>query len=278
MGLGLNAQSDTSSLKEKTLYRIIKTDGGEIIGKIISEDEREIYVLTKDQRRIYIPQHAIKELVPLQVNSFNSLDKLLGEDRFASRYFITTNGLPIKKGEHYVQWNLFGPDFQFGLGNNIGVGVITSWFGTPIIANIKKSWQIEENLHLGVGALVGSLSWVELGSGGALPFASITFGDRGSNLSFSGGYGSVWAEQGGRAGGALASVAGMTKISSKFSLVFDSFIVVGTQGNETAALIIPGLRWHQSEGKAFQFGFLAIVGGGEATAIPIPMVQWYRNL
>lgn len=60
MGLGLNAQSDTSSLKEKTLYRIIKTDGGEIIGKIISEDEREIYVLTKDQRRIYIPQHAKK--------------------------------------------------------------------------------------------------------------------------------------------------------------------------------------------------------------------------
>ncbi len=275
--LGLMAQTDSTALKDKTLYRIIKTDGGELVGKILKEDEREIYFLTEDQRRIYIPQHVIKELIPLDSKSFREHNASVGEDRFATRYFFTTNGLPIKKGEHYVQWNLYGPDFQFGLGNNFGVGIITSWFGTPVVANLKKTWQLEENVHFGLGALVGTLSWVNIESGGALPFASITFGDRSQNLSFSGGYGSVWGNNY-RGGGALASVGGMTKLSQKFSLVFDSFIVVANNGGSSGALVIPGIRWHQSEGKAFQFCFLAYIGEGEAAAIPIPMVQWYRNL
>ncbi len=44
------------------------------------------------------------------------------------------------------------------------------------------------------------------------------------------------------------------------------------------ALFIPGLRWHQSEKKAFQFGFTGVVYDGEMWQIPIPMVQWYRTL
>ncbi|NNE56207.1 MAG: hypothetical protein HKN32_09310, partial [Flavobacteriales bacterium] len=43
-------------------------------------------------------------------------------------------------------------------------------------------------------------------------------------------------------------------------------------------LLMPGVRWHQAEGKAFQFGFAAIAANGEILQIPIPTVQWYRSL
>lgn len=247
--------------------------------KIISADARELYLLTEDNRKIYMPQHTIKKIEKVGREEFDATGNYVGEDRFATRYFFTTNGLPIKKGEHYIQWNLFGPDLQFGLGNNVGVGVITSWFGAPVIANVKKTWKVEENVHVGVGALVGTASWAALDVGGALPFASLTFGNRVSNLSFSLGYGSIW-DGDGAGGTSLASIGGITKLSPKFSLVFDSFIIVPNAGGvaNTGALIIPGLRWHQSEGKAFQFGFVGLVSSEGVIPIPIPMVQWYRNL
>ena len=132
-----------------------------------------------------------------------------------------------------------------------------------------------------------------------LPFGSVTFGDRRKNISFSAGYGAVFFE-GNTEGAALSSIAGMIKITPKISLVFDSFILFpGTTETNTTqfnpvtgqfvdvttrdvrpggALLIPGLRWHQGEGKAFQFGFTAITNGNELAPIFIPSLQWFRTL
>jgi len=301
------SQNDIIQISDTATYKILKSDGGVLIGKILSQDAREILFLTTDNREIYIPQHVIKEITVINSHEFDSSGNFVGEDKFATRYFITTNGLPIKKGEHYVQWNLFGPDFQFGLGKNFGVGVMTSWIGMPIIGTVKKSWEIGEKTQFALGGLVGTGAWALPDFGGALPFATLSFGDRTKNIAFSGGYGAVWdGDVGGRA---LASVAGMIKVSPKLSLVFDSFILLpgqkrtitdtyqtsvynsstGQYEYETVtetyemrkpgfALFMPGLRWHKEEGKAFQFGFSGIVADGQTIPVPIPMLQWYRTL
>jgi hypothetical protein len=295
----------TNQVEDTTLYRIIKTDGTELIGYILKQDEREMLVKTKDGRKIIVPQYVVKEIVVVNSKEFSSKGQYIGEDKFATRYFITTNGLPMKKGEHYVQWNLFGPDFQFSVTDNFGVGVMTSWLAIPIIGTAKYSFKLGENVHGAVGTMLGTSTWAaftdsDLNWGLGLPFATISGGNRKSNIAFSAGYGAFW--QGGDVQGrALLSVAGMTKISPKFSLVFDSFIVTRgkaetyteyvynpitgnydeTQTTRRApgvALLIPGLRWHQAEGKAFQFGFTGIVFDGEVVPVPIPMVQWYRSL
>ncbi|MDX1652250.1 MAG: hypothetical protein R3277_07150 [Brumimicrobium sp.] len=279
------AQNDTIKKKDTLSYRIIKTDGSEIIGKIISEDRREVLVLTSDNREIYIPQHVIKEIIPIKKEEFNSLGQFVGEDKFATRYFITTNGLPIKKGEHYIQWNLFGPDFQFAVGKNFGLGVMTSWMGIPIIGTVKKSFRLGENTHLAIGGLLGSGTWAAPDYGGALPFATFSVGNRRVNAAVSAGYGAIWLSGDG-SGRALTSLAGMVKISPKLSFVFDSFILLpntyvrygSKYYNPLIALIIPGMRWHQDEGKAFQFGFTGVVVENELFPLPIPMVQWYRSL
>jgi hypothetical protein len=301
-------QTDSTSLLDTNNYRIVKTDGGELIGKILSQDAREILLLTKDERQIYVPQYAIKEIVLLNTTLLNGKGEYVGEDQFATRYFIGTNGLPIKKGEHYVQWSLFGPDFQFGIGKDLGIGIMTSWFGMPMIGTVKKSWSWGDKTQLALGGLVGTGSWAAPDWGGALPFGTISYGDRQKNLALSTGYGAIW-QDGDVEGRAITSVAGMIKISPKISLVFDSFILLPGQTKTVTkthteyiynpntaqhdpttvttsyqdkrpgfALIIPGVRWHQSQGKAIQFGFSGVVYEGDLLPVPIPMVQWYRAL
>jgi hypothetical protein len=101
----------------------------------------------------------------------------------------------------------------------------------------------------------------------------------------------------------------MIKVSSRISLVFDSFIVLkgkstyqttfeqqyvydpatNSYNYQTVAvqkedrkpglgLFIPGVRWHQAPGKSFQFGFTGISFDGELMPVPLPMIQWFRAL
>lgn len=308
LSINVFSQTDTVPKQDTNTYRIIKTDGGEIIGKILKQDAREMLVFTGDNREIIIPQHVVKELILINNKDFNFTGDYIGDDKFATRYFLTTNGLPIKKGEHYVQWNLFGPDFQFGLGNNFGVGIMASWIGVPIIGTVKKSWQLSENTHFALGGLAATGAWLFPDFGGALPFATLSFGSRRTNIAFSGGYGAIWTN-GDPRGRWITSVAGMVKVSPKITLVFDSFILMPTPDeivtqtytsqvynentemyeNQTntdqynkkrpgLALLIPGLRWHQAEGQAFQFGFTGLFLEGDIVPVPIPTVQWYRSI
>ena len=107
----------------------------------------------------------------------------------------------------------------------------------------------------------------------------------------------------------MASVAGMLKIAPKLSLIFDSFIippgkttyseftyvqpvynsatgqyddVTFTETRENRkpgfALLMPGIRWHVSEKKAFQIGVSGVIADGIVVPIPLPTFQWYRSL
>ena len=304
------AQQDSLKVSDSTIYRIQKNDGVEFIGYIISRDNREILVLTEARGAIYIPKHVIKEIAIVDPKEYNASGEYIGEDMFATRYFITTNGLPMRKGEHYVQWNWFGPDFQFGVGKNFGVGVMTSWLAVPIIATAKYSFRLGNKSQFAIGTMAGSTSWAafadsELNFGGVLPFGTLSFGNRRSNIAFSGGYGAVWMNKDVE-GRALTSVAGMIKLNRKISLVFDSFIllpggyrtvtdqetiyddfgqpigeatITSERKNYGFALLIPGIRWHRDHNSAFQFGFTGILQEAYGfLEFPIPMVQWYRSL
>lgn len=286
--------TELNQITDSTLYRIHTDNGKDFIGYIIKNDPREILLRLTDNREVYIPQLSIEKIEKINELSFNSNGEFVGEDKFATRYFLTTNGLPLKKGENYIQWNLFGPDFQFGIGENLGVGLMTTWIGSPIIATIKKSFQVNEKTHFAVGALAGWGSWSFPEFGGVLPFTTFSKGNRKSNFAISGGYGAVWTDNSTKPDGRpLTSIAGMVKVSKKLSLVFDSFILLpsttyrevynyNTNSYEmkkynldALSILMPGIRWHQAEGKAVQFGFAGYLRDGEAT--PIPMIQWYRS-
>ena len=274
------SQVDTTKTSESRIYIIITNDGGEFIGRIIRQDAREVLIDTQDRGEIIIPKYQIKEMRELKPGELSQKGEYIPEEVFSTRYFITTNGLPAEKGESYILWSLWGPDIQFGVGKNTTVGVLTTWFGVPIIGSFKYAIELGDNSNLALGTLLGTGSWASPDFGIALPYAALTFGNRRSNLTFSGGYGAIWGdgESGGRA---LVSVAAMTKITKSTSLVFDSFIVPNAGGGNidtgTVALLFPGLRIQTRDKSAFQFGFAGLIADGELLPFPIPAVQWFKK-
>lgn len=303
------------------IYVVIKNDGTKFVGEILSRDAREILIRTETIGDVYVPKHEIREIKPVE-GKLLRMKSLVDEELFATRYFITTNGLPIKKGENYMMWNLYGPDFQFGIAENFGVGVMTSWIAIPILANAKYSLRLNDKTSLALGAIAGTGSYALPEFGLLLPFASLTLGNRFNNLTLSSGYGWVFYQESTynpfsstdekwnfHEGRFLISIAGMTKITPKLSLVFDSFImprgpykesyewidngtydkdngiwiqnwqkVTTRERTPNVAILLPGLRWQLDADRAFQFGFTGVNFDNEFIPYPIPMVQWFRRL
>jgi hypothetical protein len=308
------------------VHKIIKQNGASFTGKILSEDAREILLDSREMGLVYIPRHEVDQIIEVREG-----ERHTNGDLFATRYFLTTNGFPVKKGDNYVQWNLFGPDFQFGIADHFGVGIMTSWVGMPIIGTAKYSATLGKNLHGGLGFLGGTGSWAFPEFGLALPFGFLTVGNKYNNLNVSAGYGLLFQETtettftilnvpsdyhtnsftsvsndiNDTEGRFLWSVAGMFRLNSKFSFVFDSFFMVRGKDRERQELIetydniknlgtysiktevvkaeplfvlAPGLRFQANERSSFQFGFIGLHFDGEFVQVPIPMIQWFRKI
>lgn len=294
-------QSIHSNQNTQQLYKITKTDGGELLGKIITQDSREVLLQSIDGREIYIPQHSILNIEKLNATEFNQKGEFIGKDPFATRYFLSTNGFALKEGDSYILYNWWGPEMQFGLKNDISVGVMTTWIGAPMIGTVKKSWELDENTHIAVGGLLGtgSYGWFDLYGG--LPFASLTLGEETKNISLSAGYGAISYNETQYYSGeysyyytgytqrvfdkaTMFSVSGMLKVSTSISFVFESFFVLPQwhQRNDgygpsssLIGFVSPGFRFQQKPGKAFQVGFAG--GFNDYYITPIPMIQWYRK-
>ncbi|MEO0898886.1 MAG: hypothetical protein AAFY71_20910 [Bacteroidota bacterium] len=259
--------------EEGDQVKITKRNGAVILGEFLSDDGREVLVLTEDLGKVYIPKHEIEKIEPLKADDFRN-GNFVGDDPFSTRYFITTNGLPIKKGDNYGMLSIYGPEAHFSVADNFNVGFMTSWAATPAILSMKYSTQIEEKVHFGVGALVGVNPFFFPGYGG-LAFGSLTLGDRKGNITFTGGYAGVSSMDGTSGGHApLASIAGMIRTNSRLSLVFDSFIYLGGSAEGSAddfALVMPGLRFNTSDKFALQFGLGGVVAQGTWVPLPIPV-------
>jgi hypothetical protein len=241
------AQPQTNPDSTVSIQKVVKQNGVAFTGKIVFQDAREVLVDSKEMGLVYIPRHEIKEIVEIKW-----ADRAANGSLFATRYFLTTNGFPIKKGDNYIQWNLFGPDFQFGIADNFGVGIMTSWVGMPIIGTAKYSIKLGKDLCGGLGFLAGTGSWAFPKYGLLLPFGFLTVGNRMNNLNFSAGYGALFQEKtvygytlvntptdystnsvttnskniSDSDGRFLWSIAGMFRLNKKFSFVFDSFFML----------------------------------------------------
>lgn len=273
-GKTLSKKDTIQSANSKT-YLITTAGGIEFIGKIVSQDEKEVLLDAKNRGNISIPKYQIIEMKEISQKELTNGGEYVPESEFASRYFITTNGLPLKKGDNYILWNFYGPDLQFSLSDHFGVGIMTSWVGIPIIGTAKYSFNLGKKTNMAVGTLLGTGSWSLPEFGLAVPFMAVTYGDRRNNINFSGGYGVVWTDKE-NSGRALLSVAGLASFGRKMSFAFDSFIIPGTSNSSTVSILIPGFRIQMKRGNFFQLGFAGIFDGGEVAA-GLPMVQWFRK-
>ncbi|MDF1672450.1 MAG: hypothetical protein P1U41_03040 [Vicingaceae bacterium] len=274
------ADRDSSETVVKKIYVITTNSGGEFVGVILKEDAREVLIKTKDKGEVIIPKFEIRVMKELGAGELSSKGEFMSDNVFSTRYFFTTNGLPIKKGESYVLWNLYGPEVHFGVSKNLSLGIMTSWVGIPIVGSAKYSIKLGENLNLGVGLLAGTGSWAAPDFLVGLPYGALTFGNRRNNINFSGGYGMA-AYDGYQGGVAVYSVGALARIGKKASFVLDSFFYVEDNFSNNSGIygiIIPGIRLQTKYDAAFQFGFSGFYGEGQFIQVPIPMLGWFKKL
>ncbi len=258
-------------------YIVVKADGSELIGKIISNDAYQVIIETKTIGQVAISKSTIKEIRVLNKDVVKSKGDFESGQVFATRYFLTTNGLPVKKGDIYALIHIFGPEIHYGVTDDFSIGIMSSWLATPIVFDAKYSMKLADNFHLGIGALLGTGSWTLPDFYMALPFGAATIGDRKNNITVSGGYGIV-GYGGTSSGQTLYSIAGMATITKTVTLVFDSFILPSDGGSIVggSSILIPGLRLQSNKNAAFQVGFARVAASG--FAFPLPILGFFMKL
>lgn len=178
--------------QQEDSLKVVRTKDGEFrIGKIISDDGREILLETKEIGKIYIRKQDISSI---EAYSEENIKIVNGEFRdsgpFTTRYFFTTNAFSIKKKENYALLNLYGPEVHFALTDRFSLGIMSTWIGSPIGLAAKYSIPTQnEKLNFGLGGIIGTSGYIGQFRGyGGLYWGTVTYGDRLTNFSFSAGF------------------------------------------------------------------------------------------
>lgn len=175
---------------DTNLYRVVKYNNQEYIGRILNDDGREVLLETSSLGKIYIPKSDIQSITIIHREIDFVNDEYRGTGVFTTRYQFSTNAFPIQKHENYSLINLYGPEVHFSVSNNLSVGVMATWIASPIVLALKYTIPTKnEKLNFGFGTLLGSVGYLNKGKGyGGLHWAMATYGDRKNNVTLSLGY------------------------------------------------------------------------------------------
>lgn len=292
---GQKEQIDSIKTK-KEVYVVIKNDGSELIGEILSDDGREVLLLTKKIGKVYIKKSDIEEMkiISDEGEEIEQSGKQIGympRGVFTTRYYFTNNALPNKRGDHYALLNLYGPEVHFALSDNFSLGVMTIWIGSPFALATKYSIKTKkEKINFSLGTIMGTSSFLgNFRYYGGLHWGTATFGDRSKNISLSAGYVYIGKISGSLiTQGPIVSCAGIIKVGKKASLFFDSMILIEGEKSYTTAgppifadingiqtmvgtepdivkkvnsiplFIMPGMRFQRTDKKAFQIALAGV--------------------
>ncbi|MEX1001582.1 MAG: hypothetical protein WDZ35_05655 [Crocinitomicaceae bacterium] len=216
-GASIYAQSDTTTSLINKEVRLIKHDGTEYVGTLLSDDGREVLINSKSVGKIYIPKHELKVIRSLETESETEKStekdeqkeedipdtssvnveqpKVFKYDNYIStKYIQTDNALPLRKGESFIKFSPFTYEGQLRLTDNWSAGVMGSYIGAPIIVKTKYSFPFSEKACLSLDAAYGTFAfatWTTNGirDGAGLLTSTFTAGDRLKNFSIKVGYG-----------------------------------------------------------------------------------------
>jgi hypothetical protein len=173
------------------LVSVATFDGKVRVGVILSDDGREILLQTPSLGNIYIKKENIESISLVEEEEVEEFDgDLRSTGPFTTRYYFTTNALPIKKREDYAMIHLYGPEVQFSVTDRFSVGVMSTWIASPLVVALKYTIPTKNpKVNFGLGTLAGTSGYLNTFRGyGALHWGMVTFGDRMRNITISAGY------------------------------------------------------------------------------------------
>ena len=203
------------------------------------------------------------------------------ENPHASRGFFAPTGFGLRKGEGYYQNTyLYFQSVGYGFTDNFTVGVTADIIG-PITGNVpfilyvtpKFNFKGGDNFNYGVGALIGSFGFGNLGNGdnlrtsAGLLYGVGTWGSRDKNITVGLGYGYT---DGALSNRPTLTLSGTTRIARKWCLMMDNFYF---GGGTVRGMSIYGARL-MGEKFAFDFGFLSPWWSSTAN-IPLRAIPYY---
>lgn len=256
----------TTTGSDTTKYIVVKNDGNEYVGLILSDDGREVLIQTNSLGKIYIPKSDIKSMRPVDYTEDMAKGEVSSAGVFTTRYQFTTNCFPIKKGENYAMINLYGPEVHFAVHKDFSVGIMSTWIGSPVALALKYTRGTSNpKINYGVGTLLGTSGYFNSAKGfGGLHWGMITYGDRRNNVTLSVGYGylnngssyttqeikyvpgtySSWGSYpiagyeevtyGYKARAPIVGLAGQVRVGKKASLIYDCMYIMGKISNRSA--------------------------------------------
>jgi len=257
------------TISKDSIYVIKKANGVELIGKLISDDGREVLLMTDKMGKVYISKSDIISMKLIEEGDMVN-GEYIEEGPFTTRYSFTTNAFPIKQGENYAMINLYGPEIHFAVTDRLNLGVMTTWYGSPFALAGKYTLptNMKKNLNFSIGGIAGSSAFLNSFKGyGALGFGIGTYGTRKLNVSIGLGY-SHFSSFGtkeliksgtytidtntyeydykyenvrpGRTGGLAISAGGFVKIGKKTGFVMDILYLDMTNKTTTNELTSTG--------------------------------------
>lgn len=258
-----------------------------ITGKKVSDDGREVGIMTSDKGLILIPKYQIRTM-----SIASSMPTVSGKRVFPNphpgRYYYSPSGIPMKKGEGYIQ-SIYYLAFQaqYAISDNWSIGAFTPLWAAPFLVNVKytkvlgESDDKKQNLYFATGIQAGSLSYIDPGTWLGVGYAGLTFGNPESNISINGGvlgvssryYSWTWDQYSRETETRPAiSICWNTRVSSTASFMGEFWYV----GN----LVVggPGMRFYSGRKNAIDIALLGAYnidwGGG---GFGVPFVSWTRK-
>lgn len=247
------AQQSTETNDSIFIFEL--NDGTLISGKLQSEDDREVIILSDTRGRLIIPKYTIKSRRLAQQTDFID-SKLIHKNPHPSRYFYSPSALPIEKNSGYFNITYFSlVQVQYGISDKFSVGVTSSVLLMPLLINAKWSEKIADDVHVSFGGQIGRIWWSPSSPVVGIGFGNITFGNTEENVTFNAGYGFADDNEGDAQGLFIGSVSGNKRISDKVSVMLDLFYL--NDGVTPTVLGGPGIRIYSGKRVAWDIGVMA---------------------
>ena len=279
-----NAINDSLKTADTTIsYVVVELENNTLItGKKVSDDGREIGIMTVDKGLIVIPKYQIRTIT-VSATMPTVGGKKVFPNPHPSRYLYSPSGIPLKKGEGYIQAIYYlAFQGQYALTDHWSIGVTTTYIACPLLINVKytntlhKSADGKKNVYLATGIQAGSLTWIIPGTYLGLGYAGLTFGNSESNITINGGVlasssnDNYYSSGRSSASQPAISLSWNQRVSSNASFMGEVWLL------ENTIVGGPGMRFYAGRKNTIDF---AILGGQDLSSggngiFGIPFISW----
>lgn len=221
-------------------------DGSTLVGRIVSEDERALKVVTRSGVEVDVPRASVESVEDADAAQDRRPIVVPSPVVDDTRLFFGPTGRPLRKGAGYVSDHfLFFPGVAYGVTDNVtlagGVSLIPgvgldeqAFYFTP-----KVGARFGERAALSVGGLLAHAGGSDDGAGLGIGYVAGSWGSEDNSVTAGIGWGRGGEDFDDTESQPMVMVGGLVRLSTRISLMSENWFFPGEEFN----LLMGGLRF-----------------------------------